>query len=56
MKIGTNKRFTRMAHRDPNPGIPFVDPYPPAPGVTYWLVCAVVVGFFGASVYLGVWG
>ena len=44
----------RFLRKDPNPGIPFVDVYPPSAGVTYWLVCAVVIGGLGALAYLGV--
>lgn len=55
MKIGTNKGFTKFANKDPNPGIPFVDAYPPSAGVTYWLVCAVVIGALGVLAYLGAW-
>ena len=53
MKIGTTKSFTKFANKDPHRHIPFVECAPPSPGITYWLVCAVILGAFAAAVYLG---
>ena len=48
-------RCQKYENRDPHRLVPFVETDPPKAGVTYWLVCAVVIGALGVLAYLGAW-